>query len=165
MVTPDVVVREARASDIPQLVELNALVQALHIEHRPDIFKPAESEEVAAWFLDGFHSGLLRGWVAKVDAQLIGSATVAAQSRAEHALCHARRWWEVDQLVVRAQWRRRGVARALLRAIAGEARQAGVREIQLSTWCFNSDAGQAWRKLGFEAQTVRFAADTERLTK
>lgn len=156
-------VRPAEARDIPQLVELNGVVQAEHLAAEPAVFKPSQPDEVAAWFTDGLGSGSLRAWVADAGAGLAGYVTVLPQERPEHPFACARSWWEVDQLGVRPEWRRRGVARALLAAVASVALDAGVGELQLSTWSFNTGAQEAWLSLGFEARSTRFAIDPRRL--
>jgi len=162
-VSVDVTVRRAAAGDVPQLVELNALVQGAHVAAEPAVFKPALPDEVAAWFTAGLDSGSLLAWVAVGGEALVGYVTVLVQERDEHVFCYARARWEVDQLGVRPEWRRRGVARALLGAVAAEAERAGVAQLQLSTWSFNAAALEAWRHLGFEPQVTRFAIDPRRL--
>jgi GNAT superfamily N-acetyltransferase len=162
-VSVDVTVHPADARDIPELVELNALVQAEHVAAEPEVFKPSRPDEVAAWFADGLRSGSLRAWIADGGAELAGYVTVSPQQRPEHPLAYARSWWEVDALAVRPDWRLRGVARALLAVVATEAVDAGVGELQLTTWSFNTGAQQAWKRLGFEPRIVRFTIDPRRL--
>ena len=152
-------VRPAETGDIPQLIELNALVQADHIAAEPAAFKPSRADEVAAWLADGLASGYLRAWVADGGRQLAGYVVVRREERPEHPLAYTRTWWEVDQLGVRPEWRRRGVARALLAAVAAAALDAGVGELQLTTWSFNTGAREAWLNLGFEPRITRFAVD------
>ena len=158
-----VTVRLAEARDIPQLVELNAVVQAEHIAAEPDVFKPSRGDEVATWFADGLANGSLRAWVADGGGGLAGYVTVRLQERPEHPFAFARSRWEVDQLGVRPDWRRRGVARGLLAEVARAALDAGVGELQLSTWSFNTGAQEAWLCLGFEARSTRYAIDARRL--
>jgi GNAT superfamily N-acetyltransferase len=157
-------VRPATAGDVPQLVELNALVQTEHVAAEPDVFKPTRADEVAAWFAAELEASSERVWVAASGAQVVGYVTALAEARPEHLFCHARSWWEVDQLAVHPGWRRRGVARALLAAVAAEASRPGVGQLQLSTWCFNTGALEAWRHLGFAPQTTRLVIDSRRLT-
>ena len=107
--------------------------------------------------------GSLRAWVADGGGELAGYVTVRPQERAEHPFAFARSRWEVDQLGVRPEWRRRGVARGLLGEVAAAAVNAGVGELQLSTWSFNTGAQEAWRCLGFEARSTRYAIDPRRL--
>jgi diamine N-acetyltransferase len=162
-VTADVTTRAAEPRDIPQLVELNALVQAEHVAAEPEVFKPADPDAVASWFAKGLETGSLSIWVADAGAELAGYVAVCPQERAEHPFARARTWWEVDQLGVRTGWRRRGVARALLVVVAGAALQAGVSELELSSWSFNTGAQEAWSRLGFRARTTRYAVDARRL--
>ena len=159
----DVTVRRAQIGDVPQLVELNALVQGVHVAAEPTVFKPTRAGEVAAWFTAGLESGSLLSWVAADRAEVVGYITVLAQQRDAHAFCHARAWWQIDQLGVRPEWRRRGIARALLRAVAAEAGRAGVTQLQLSTWSFNAEALETWGHLGFEPQATRFVIDPRQL--
>jgi GNAT superfamily N-acetyltransferase len=156
-------VRPAEARDIPELVQLNALVQAEHVAAEPDVFKPSRFDEVASWFADGLGSGSRRAWVADAGAELAGYVTVFLQERPEHPFAYACSWWEVDQLGVRPEWRRRGVARALLATVATDAEIAGIGELQLSTWSFNTGAQEAWLCLGFEPRTTRFAIEPRQL--
>ncbi len=158
-----VTVRRAQAGDVPRLVELNALIQGAHVAAEPAVFKPAPPDEVAAWFAAGLDCGSLRAWVAVDGEALVGYVSVLVQTRDEHVFSHARAWWEVDQLGVRPESRRQGVARALLQAVAAEAEKAGVGQLQLSTWSFNTDAQRVWRHLGFEPQAIRFAIDPRQL--
>jgi GNAT superfamily N-acetyltransferase len=163
-VSADATVRPATVVDIPELVELNALVQEAHLAAEPHVFKPTRADEVAAWFTDELEAASSRAWVAACEAQVVGYVAALAEARPEHLFCHARTWWEVDQLAVRPEWRRRGVARALLTAVAAEAGHAGVNQLQLSTWSFNTGALEAWRHLGFVPQTTRFVIDPRRLS-
>lgn len=158
-----VIVRRAEAGDIPQLVELSAMIQAAHVAAEPAFFKPAQPGETAAWFAVELERGSLSIWVAAEGDDLVGYAVTAPQVRDENVFCYARSWWEVDQLGVRLGWRRRGVARALLTAIAAAGREAGVARLQLSTWSFNTSAQEAWRHLGFEPQASRYDIDLQRL--
>ena len=56
----------------------------------------------------------------------------------------------------------KGVARALLRAAAVDAEQAGVDRLPLSSWSFNTGAQKVWRHLGFAPQSTSFRADPRR---
>jgi len=162
-VSVGVTIRRAELGDVLQLVEMNALVQEAHVAAEPGVFRPGLPDAVAAWFAAGLDSGSVRAWVAVGAAELAGYVTVLVQERDEHVFCYARAWWEVDQLCVRPESRRRGVARRLLQAVAAEVEQADAGQLQLSTWSFNASALEAWRHLGFVPQTTRFAIDPRQL--
>jgi ribosomal protein S18 acetylase RimI-like enzyme len=162
-VSGDFSVRRAEAGDASALAELNGFVQDLHRSHEPAVYTRPEAAEVAAWFLTQLDDDHVRMWVATAGGASVGYVSVLVKAREGHLFCHARAWWEVDQIGVHPAWRRRGVARALLRVVAADAEQAGVDRLLLSSQSFNTGAQEAWRHLGFEPQTTRFAIDPRRL--
>jgi len=78
------------------------------------------------------------------------------QERSEGPFTVARRFCEIDQMVVDPARRREGVARALLLKALSEARAEGIREIEATSWSFNDSAHAMFRRLGFVPKTVRF---------
>jgi ribosomal protein S18 acetylase RimI-like enzyme len=64
---------------------------------------------------------------------------------------------------VRPQARRRGVAKALLRACAEHARASGARTISLHVLRSNTDARMVWQRLGFADMSYLMAASIEAL--
>ena len=58
--------------------------------------------------------------------------------------------WHVDAVHVRPAGRRRGVATALLRACAADARSHGAEWVSLDVLASNEVARDVWRRLGFE---------------
>jgi GNAT superfamily N-acetyltransferase len=52
--------------------------------------------------------------------------------------------------------RKRGVGRALITRAIAEARAEGIEKIEASAWCFNGDANEVFRRLGFVPKTMRF---------
>jgi ribosomal protein S18 acetylase RimI-like enzyme len=164
-VSGDLSVRRAEARDASALAELNRFVQDLHRTHEPKVYKSPADTEVAAWFVTQLDADKVRMWVATAGGLPIGYVSVLVETWEGHLFCHARSWWEVDQIGVHPDWRRRGVARALLRAVAADAEQAGVDRLLLSSWSFNTGAQEAWRHLGFEPQSTYFKVDPRRLAE
>jgi ribosomal protein S18 acetylase RimI-like enzyme len=164
-VSADLSVRRAEAGDASALAELNGFVQDLHRSHEPAVYTRPEAAEVAAWFLTQLDAESVRMWVATAAGAPIGYVSVLVTAWEEHLFCHARAWWEVDQIAVHPDWRRRGVAHALLRAVAVDAEQAGVDRLLLSSQSFNTGAQEAWRHLGFEPQSTYFRVDPRRLAE
>ena len=72
------------------------------------------------------------------------------------------RSWYVDALAVDPGWRRRGVARALLRAAEAEAASAGLAGVALDTGLANHAARALYARLGFSEHDVR-RARTDRI--
>jgi ribosomal protein S18 acetylase RimI-like enzyme len=160
-----VLVRRAEAGDAEDLAELNRFIQDFHREHEPAVYTCPEPAEVAAWFITQLSSDGVRMWVATVQDDVVGYVAVLTESWNEHLFCHARAWREVDQIGVHPDWRRRGIARALLRVVAEDAERDGIDRLLLSSWSFNTGAQEAWRHLGFEPQSTYFRVDPRRLTE
>jgi len=83
-------------------------------------------------------------------------ATLVELHREVHALCPARQWWDVEELVVTAAQRRSGIGRALLQTVADAATAAGVSEVELNSWAFNHVAHAAFQSFGFVPKVIRF---------
>jgi GNAT superfamily N-acetyltransferase len=136
-------VRAAVVGDEHALAALNRFVHEMHAARRPDYFKPPHVDETAAW-------------IAEEEGFPVGYVLTFFQDRCDDPFRRARRWCEIDQIAVDPAWRRRGIGRALMAAALAEAGKRGVREVELSSWAFNTDAHAMFRQFGFEPRVVRF---------
>lgn len=126
--TPSVFIRPAVQSDISPLIPL---FEALDEQHRmalPDVFRrPGMERREQAWFdwiLTGSDRAIL---VAEgVDKQIHGLVVLIAKSTPAHVVMDARRFVEIDQLIVGVGARRSGVGRSLLEASETWAREQGI---------------------------------------
>jgi 8-oxo-dGTP pyrophosphatase MutT (NUDIX family)/GNAT superfamily N-acetyltransferase len=155
----DIGIRAARQGDERALASLCVLVQDMHARERPEVFKPADGDGLERWFGDLLGAASGRIWLAEVDQGATGYVLVFDHHRAESVFSRARRWFELDQVVVHPAHRRRGVARALFECAADAALAAGVDSIELNTWAFNQTAQLAFQKLGLGVRSVRLARD------
>jgi len=149
-------VRRATIGDLSAFLELHAQVHGLHLQHRPDQFKPTETHAIEARFREGLGADSPKIWVAERGDKVVGYAVELLVQKAENAWCPARRYCEIEQIAVDAAHRRRGIARALLQAIVDSAHAAGIDEIELTSWSFNQDAHRAFEHFGFTPKIVRF---------
>jgi ribosomal protein S18 acetylase RimI-like enzyme len=152
-----VTVRQADAGDVEALVVLNQFVQNLHIAHQPGYFKHADAVLVADWFQCMLRNTAARVWIAELEGSPVGYALAITHDRPENAFCQARRFCEIDQIAVSAEFRRRGIARALVERVLEDAHSRAIYHVELSSWFFNADAHGAFRALGFSEKSVRFA--------
>lgn len=148
-------VRRAEASDVPAIAALNEEVQRLHVAARPDHFVSTSRTALEAELARAMGQSHLKLWVAEVAAAVAGYAVVRIRTSEAGPYLAARLWWEIDQIGVDSAFRERGVARALVGAIAREAELAGVASLELTCWAFNAEARAAFEKLGFVAKMVR----------
>jgi diamine N-acetyltransferase len=148
-------VRQAALADVAALSQLNAEVQALHVDARPDIFVPVSPSALAEWFHGMLDRPACRAWLAEVDGIPAGYLLAEIHDRPATPFSMRRRWCEIDQLGVAEEMRGRGVARALVQASVSWARELGVGSIATQCWAFNAEAQAAFAHLGFAPMTVR----------
>jgi GNAT superfamily N-acetyltransferase len=131
-------------------------VHDLHVAARPDFFRIAAPDEVAAWFVTLVEGPTARVWLAEEADGPIGYVLAYFRERGAVPFSYARRWCEIDQIAVDPRWRRRGTARALIEAAVDEAGRCGIRDIEPSSWAFNLDAHETFRRIGLRPKLVRF---------
>lgn len=151
-----VTVRRVTLADVEALTPLKAEVHALHVEAHPEVFKAMSDEDVARWLRDRLGEEPTHAWLAEVDAVLLGYAMAAQRERGETTYSHARAWCEIDEVIVAAGGRRRGVARSLIARAADHSRSLGVGDVELTTWAFNSEAQAAFTAMGFRPMIGRY---------
>jgi ribosomal protein S18 acetylase RimI-like enzyme len=72
---------------------------------------------------------------------------------------------EVSNVIVLPSHRRRGVARALIEALAAFAKERGARRLALKTYAQNDDAMRFWESLGFRPRYVQMTATLKDLRR
>ena len=149
-------IRVGGADDAATLADLNTHVHDLHVAARPDFFAAPRREDVVAWFREQMARADARTWLGELDGAPAGYALVYFHERPARPFAHARRWCEIDQIAVAPAGRRRGVARTLIEAALDEARRRGIRDIELSSWAFNTPAHEVFRRIGFTPKVIRF---------
>ncbi|HZO12813.1 MAG TPA: GNAT family N-acetyltransferase [Polyangiaceae bacterium] len=154
-------VRPAETGDERVLASLNRFVHESHLKRRPEHFKATNIDELTEWFNSKLSDSSWHVWIAEERGEPIGYICAVAQEREESPFGVARRYMEIDQLVVAPRHRKRGVARALVRAVVGAALLRGIQDVELSSWAFNEEAHEAFRKLGFAPRVIRFGMDLQ----
>jgi ribosomal protein S18 acetylase RimI-like enzyme len=149
-------VRGASVGDAETLAALNRFVHDTHLVRRPDYFTPSHVEEVSAWFRKQLDHVSTAAWIAQEGDVAVGYLLMFVRERAQNAFRRARRWCEIDQIAVDPAWRRRGIGTALMTAALEEASARGVRDVELSSWAFNSDAHAMFQRVGFEPRLLTF---------
>jgi ribosomal protein S18 acetylase RimI-like enzyme len=150
------VIREANVGDIEVLADLIGEVQDPHIASRPDTFKKVDADEVAVWVRALFENAAVKIWIAETEVTAQGYLVSVLRHQVEGPFAFSRRWIEVDQIGVRGAFRRSGIARALVDAALAHAAASGIVDVELTSWSFNRDAHEAFRRLGFEPKVIRF---------
>lgn len=142
-------VREATKADLARINEMRKMVNDIHVEGRPDIFRPGFCEEIqdqAAKYLEGENNNIL---VAEREGTVCGFVMVDYVERPENAYNLERKFIHVAEIGVDEHFRRQGVGRELLEGMKEDARRRGFRRIELDVWAFN-DALDFYEAVGFK---------------
>jgi diamine N-acetyltransferase len=153
-------IRAAVDGDVEQLADMSASVQELHVAGRPDVFKTADPEVLSGLFRRRLAESTVRIWIAEMAGVLVGYAVTVDKRQEENAHAHARSWREIEEIAVRVEYRRRGIASALLRHVEVATRADGISVVELNTWAFNEAAQRSFERLGFVPKHVRYERRT-----
>ena len=153
-------VRLARRDELPRVNELRRQVNDVHVDGRPDIFKPGFNEALQNHVYDEFDDPNADIIVALADGVIAGFATVQYIRRPESPYTLPRDFYRVEEFGVDSAFRRRGVATALVAFVRRDARAKGFPRVELDAWAFNEGAIAFYNGAGFKPFRVYFEMDT-----
>ena len=140
----------AELDDVDHLVALNGLVQDLHADLSPQIFRRdwngAELTQFWQATLSGANGRVL---IARAGGQAVGYIWMEPQIRDADPLRHARRRIYVHHICVLPNWRGRGIAARLLAAADDFAREMDAPTVLLDVWHENMVGRKAFERVGF----------------
>lgn len=148
-------IREAGEADMPRICALNDVVQRLHADHRPDLYRwPAEPEGRLAILYKALTEPAWRLWVADAGGDLHGYVATELMDKAETALRKPHTEGHIHHISVDPAFHREGVGSALAKqAIAGLTEQRADR-ITVGYLAFNKPLQALFDSLGFEPASV-----------
>ena len=153
-------IRPAGASDLEALGPLFEEVDALHRERLPARFRapsgPARPPGYLRAVVVGTGSAVL---LADDSGDALGLVHVALRDAPDLPVFVPRRFAVVDDLVVAARARRRGIGRALLAGAEAWARRNGAAAIELTVYGCNDEAAAFYRALGYGILSHRLSRD------
>jgi ribosomal protein S18 acetylase RimI-like enzyme len=150
-------IRQATASDVPSLVALNRIPQNRHASAFPDRYRRDPPDQVVADAFTAMIEAPSSCWLVAEEEQCIAFLSAEFRVREESWCSLPHRVCYLAGIVVAPEFRRRGIARALLAALQREADARGVASIELDVWAFNDEAREVFVKLGFQRVMERMA--------
>jgi ribosomal protein S18 acetylase RimI-like enzyme len=151
-VTPEAVqVRRATEADTDTIGGMYAALHGDQWEHGGE---PPRAEREPDWrseVVASLAAEHIITLVAEAGGEIVGTARLEFGERPYFRIADIRR------VYVRPDWRRRGVAGALMRAAEDAARGGGAREARLSVVAENEPALALYRRLGYRHFAIRLA--------
>ena len=142
-------VRFAEERDLPRVNEIRRQVNELHVNGRPDVFRPGFCPEMRERVYEIWRSADSDVIVAERDGTICGMAGVEYLNKPESPYSRARKIYHVMEFGVDEAFRRQGVGRELMDFIRADAMDKGFSRIELDMWTFNEAAGKFYEAVGF----------------
>jgi GNAT superfamily N-acetyltransferase len=149
-------VRTASLRDYEALCALFDELDEVHRLARPEMFQPISGPsrtraQVARWLSEAGSTIL----VAENEGGVVGLAVLLTRPPSDFAGAVPRKVIELDNLVVRADQRRRKVGRRLLAACAEWVRDRNATHFEVAVHAFNRDARRFYENFGFQPSIDR----------
>jgi ribosomal protein S18 acetylase RimI-like enzyme len=153
-------VRRATPADVPVLVSFFAELDRMQREWRVFTPRPGFYDEVGAKYRAAIASDQQIALVAEEGDELVGMAYAEARTPSRFS---DERALELSGVVVRSDFRGRGVGRALVAEAARFASQGGIPWVELKTFAPNQGALDFWESLGFTPRVVQLTCSSTAL--
>ena len=142
-------VRIADERDLERVNELRRQVNDLHVEGRPDVFKPGFNEQLKNYVYTVYNDPCKDIAVAEKDGVICGYAVLNRFTKPETPFMYERSYVDVDEFGVDKAFRRQGIGRALMEYIRTYAKDNDFDRIELNMWEFNEGALRFYEDIGF----------------
>ena len=142
--------RFARESELIRVNELRRQVNELHVEGKPDVFKPGFPTELQEHIHTIWNDPKQRIVICERDGAICGFAVLNHIKRPETPFMYERDYLDIDEFCVDADCRRQGVGTELMAFIRVYAKAQGFSKVELNMWEFNTDALQFYEANGFQ---------------
>ena len=144
-----VTVRFAREDELDRVNELRRQVNDLHVEGKPEVFKPGFSDELRDFIHNIWEDPNKEIVVAESNGTVCGFAVLNHIVRPENPFMFERDFLDIDEFAVDESCRRQGAASAMVRFIREYAQEKGFRRLELNMWEFNRGALAFYEAAGF----------------
>ena len=144
------IVRFAKESELDRMNELRKQVNDIHVEGKPDVFKPGFGQELRDFVKVIWNDPEQEIVVAEDDGVICGFAVLHHINKPENPFMKERDFIDIDEFCVDKDHRRKGAASEMVSFIKKFAREKGFRRIELNMWEFNQNALAFYEAAGFK---------------
>ena len=149
----EILLRPAAEDDYDGVNAVFADELAHHVALLPDRFQLADPVMPRHWFSEVLANPNKMLIVAELDGRLVGQILIIDSASTDDPIYRPRRYLDVDELAVLADYRRQGIGRRLMAAAEEWAAERGITRIELNVWQANDQAIAFYERLGY--RTIR----------
>ncbi|HVH42420.1 MAG TPA: GNAT family N-acetyltransferase [Labilithrix sp.] len=146
----------ARTDDYEAICVVLAEVDAIHVEYLPDVFAPkpgpVRPRNILVARISEPGSAVL---VAREGAEIVGVLEILMKTPVNRDGFVHRPVARIDNVVVRATHRGRGIGTQLVSHAEAWALEHGAVVTELHVWSFNDSARRLYERLGYATRSVR----------
>ena len=142
-------IRFAAEEELDRVNELRKQVNDLHVQGKPDTFKPGFSDELRDFIHTIYRDPDKKILVCERDGAICGFAVLHRVTKPESPFKYGCEYLDVDEFGVDEACRRQGIATEMIRFIRTYAEKEGLDRIELNMWEFNRDALAFYESVGF----------------
>lgn len=139
-------------TDALELAKLNESVQNIHHELNPEKFKPFNLFGVQKAFIQLLSSENVHAYLAKYEGEVAAYLLCIVLERKETEFQYGQSVLLIDQVCVLEKYRRKGIAKELLKRSVELAQENDIKEIEIDYWEKNRSAYAFFAANGFENQ-------------
>ena len=140
----------SKEDELERINVLRKQVNDLHVEGKPDVFKPGFNEELQNYVYYIFKDPEQKIVVADKDGEICGFAILHHIYKPENPFMKVRDFLDIDEFCVDEKHRREGIATDMVEFIKNFAIDQGYHRLELNMWEFNQDALAFYEAAGFE---------------
>ncbi len=141
--------RLAAERDLERVNELRRQVNDLHVQGKPDVFKPGFSKELQDHLYTIWRDPEQNIVVCERAGTVVGFAVLHHIFKPENPFMRERDFLDIDEFCVDEASRRQGAATEMIDFIRGFAKEKGFHRIELNMWEFNQGALAFYEAAGF----------------
>jgi len=142
--------RFANEKDLVRVNELRKQVNDIHVEGRPDVFKPGFGRELQEHVYTIYNHENKNIIVVEREGIICGMACVDYVTRPESPFRFEQELYHVSEIAVDKAFQRQGIATEMFEFMKQDAKNRGIKTIELDVWSFNTEAKEFYDAVGFQ---------------
>ena len=145
-----VIVRYAKSEELESVNNIRKQVNEVHVKGRPDIFREDGWQFIEPFVYTRFDeetSGII---VAAIEDEIVGFAVVQYIVRPESPYNKERKFFHIEEFGVDENYRRKGIATAIIDFVKEDAKKRSFKKIELDMWEFNDGALAFYESIGLK---------------